>query len=173
MKISDSAKKVTTIKLTDDGTFPNNNHLPVLLYPGALDGDPEQADSLFNRHHWQNSWRDGIFNYHHYHSNAHEVLGVVAGSAIVQLGGDSGRTLSIAAGDVIVLPAGTAHKRLESSSDFAVVGAYPHGMDYNLRKGNDSDRMAALHEIPAVPLPSTDPVYGATGPLLQHWSAKP
>src|SRR5437870_8580248 len=35
--------------------------------------------------------------------------------------------LDVQSGDVIVIPAGVAHQKLDASSDFAVVGAYPDG----------------------------------------------
>ncbi|ASA26537.1 hypothetical protein B9T62_30045 [Paenibacillus donghaensis] len=162
---------VVTLWLHDDGMLPNNAQLPVLIYPGALAEAPQEIEARFNRNGWGNSWQNGVFNYHHYHSNCHEVLGVIRGSAALQLGGDSGETLHVGAGDVLVLPAGTAHKRLHSSADFSVAGAYPAGMDYNLRRDNAADRVEALKEIPGVPLPATDPVYGGDGPLRAHWQA--
>ena len=40
---------------------------------------------------WLGAWVDGIYAFHHFHSTAHEVLGIVAGSASVILGGPKGR----------------------------------------------------------------------------------
>jgi uncharacterized protein YjlB len=76
----------------------------------------------------------------------------------------------VAAGDVIVLPAGTAHKRIVMSADFLVVGAYPPGQEnWDLLRGNPEDRPKADDNIAKVPLPKTDPVAGKDGPLLEHW----
>lgn len=94
---------------------------------------------------------------------------MISGSASLQLGGDAGYTASVEAGDVVVLPAGTAHKKLTASPDFRIAGAYPGGMDYNTRRADPDDFAAALPEIREVPLPERDPVYGEAGPLLRLW----
>jgi uncharacterized protein YjlB len=153
----------------DDGTIPNNPDLPVLLYQGALKDRAGQAEAVFNRNNWLNSWTNGVFGYHHYHSNAHEVLGVLRGNALLQIGGESGEKFEVHAGDVIALPAGTGHKRLGASPDFRVAGAYPNGMSYNLKTGSKVERSTDLAEIKQVPLPEQDPVYGDQGPLVIHW----
>ncbi|WP_151734041.1 cupin domain-containing protein [Paenibacillus tengchongensis] len=168
--ISASELAVKTFQFQDDGLVPNNPRLPVLVYPGVLQEQPEAAEELFNRSGWGNSWQNGVFDYHHYHGNSHEVLGVMSGSARLQLGGEQGAVLEVSAGDVLVLPAGTGHKRLSASSDFRVAGAYPGGIDYNTRRDHAADHAAALAEIPCVPLPDSDPVYGEQGPLLERWS---
>ncbi|WP_054941580.1 cupin domain-containing protein [Paenibacillus ihuae] len=162
-------RSIETLHFKADGLLPNNPKLPAVLYLGALQDKPEKAEQIFNSNGWLNSWVNGVFSYHHYHSNAHEVLGVMSGSASLQLGGDSGRTVQVSAGDVLVLPAGTAHKRLTATQDFCVAGAYPGGADYNTRRATSDDLEAALPEIAMVPLPENDPVYGQAGPLLKAW----
>jgi uncharacterized protein YjlB len=158
-----------TFFFKDDGMFPNNPFLPVILYPGAMKENPEQTEGIFHGHNWTNSWTNGVFDYHHYHSNTHEVLGIIKGSAVLQLGGESGQKVELREGDVVVLPAGTAHKRLSSNPGFQVVGAYPNGMDYNMNTGKAEERAKALEAIPQVPIPETDPVYGKEGPLIKLW----
>ncbi|WP_138495629.1 cupin domain-containing protein [Paenibacillus pinistramenti] len=157
----------------DDGVIPNNPRLPVLLYTGALESNPLGAEALFNKHNWRNSWTNGVYDYHHYHSNTHEVLGVISGEALLQLGGEQGEQLAVRAGDVIVLPAGTGHKKISASEGFRITGAYPDGMEYNLRTGKPGDRPEALEEIESVPLPDMDPVYGKHGPLTRIWALQP
>lgn len=162
--------------LEPDRGFPNNPALPLLVYRGAvgIDGDDPAAtfERLFRQHGWTGAWRDGVFPFHHYHSNAHEVLGVAAGEARIQFGGPNGPEVDVEAGDVVVLPAGTAHKRIDASADFLVIGAYPAGQErYDTLRGEEGEFEEAKRRIPAVELPEADPVFGPGGPLLEHWSA--
>ncbi|UNL83551.1 cupin domain-containing protein [Priestia koreensis] len=161
---------VQTLFFKDDGTIPNNPLLPVLIYHDMLGKKSVEVESIFNQCSWLNSWTNGIFNYHHYHSNAHEVLGVIKGHATVQLGGESGKTLAIKSGDVIVLPAGTGHKLIESSDEFKVAGAYPNGMSYDVKTDQSEGSDKIFRRIKQVPLPKTDPIFGKEGPLLHHWN---
>ncbi|GGG08360.1 cupin domain-containing protein [Paenibacillus abyssi] len=162
--------KVVTFFFKDDGVIPNNPNLPVVLYPNAFECKASRAEHIFNQHNWLNSWSNGVYEYHHYHSNAHEVLGIRRGAASMIIGGESGKVIEVKAGDVIVLPAGTGHKKLASSPDFSVAGAYPAGMRYNLKTGKDGERPQVLHEIQLVPLPTQDPVYGGNGLLMALWT---
>ena len=160
-------------RFADDGAIPNNPTLPFLVYPGALNlpgDDPAAAcEAVFERNGWSGSWRDGIYPFAHYHSTAHEVLGVCRGEAKVRFGGDAGVTLTVRAGDVVVIPAGVGHHNLGASGDFLVVGAYPRGQSWDLRRGLAEERPQVLDNIARVPLPAADPVYGADGPLVAHW----
>lgn len=155
----------------DDGTFPNSS-LPLLFYEEALSrgvAGPEQMEALFAGNGWPPAWRASIFTYHHYHSTAHETLGVVSGSARLMLGGPEGREFDVEPGDVIVIPAGVAHRRLDSSGDFLVVGCYPPGQDWDLLRGQPGERPHADRNIARVPVPKTDPVGGEGGPLIRRW----
>src|SRR5690606_28246148 len=141
----------------DDGRIPNSK-LPLLIYRGVL-SDKEDASKVidvFEANNWTNSWDNGIYSYHHYHSTSHEVLGVYAGSALLHLGGESGERLRVKAGDVIIIPAGVGHKKLEASNDFAVVGAYPEGRDWDVLKGNPGERPRADENIAGLPIPKSD-----------------
>jgi uncharacterized protein YjlB len=156
----------------DDGRIPNNPTLPLLVYSEALPatgGLPSICEVLFRNNGWGGSWRDGVFTYHHYHSTAHEVLGIVRGTARITLGGEAGVTVEVAKGDVVVIPAGVGHRNLGSSTDFLVVGAYPEGQSWDLRTGEPDERPEVLENIRKVPLPGTDPVFGDEGPLHEHW----
>lgn len=165
----DSTSEIRTYFFSDDGVIPNNSSLPVLMYRGVMREQPHETERLFNDNGWLNSWTNGIFDYHHYHSNSHEVLGVISGTVTVQLGGPNGRHFVLHVGDVVVLPAGTGHRRIRASSDLSVVGAYPDGSDYNLHTEHDGNRPDVLQEIKQVPLPNTDPIAGNDGPLIDLW----
>ncbi len=157
----------------DDGTFPNSP-LPLLFYEGALprsEVTPEALERLFAENGWLPAWRASVYTFHHYHSTAHETLGVARGSARLMLGGPHGQEFEVKAGDVIVIPAGVAHRQLGSSSDFLVVGCYPPGQDWDLLRGEPGDRPQADENIARVPLPRTDPVGGADGALVEKWVA--
>lgn len=162
--------KPTAHTFEDDGRIPNSR-LPVLVYAGAVDKDAGAGayEKLFADHGWLGAWRDGIYPFHHFHSTAHEVLGIADGSAEVMLGGPAGRRFELGAGDVVVLPAGTGHCRLASSSDLLVVGAYPNGMDWDLRRGDPAEHDEVVANIARVPLPDQDPVQGQGGPLVELW----
>lgn len=159
----------------DDGSVPNNPRLPVLLYRGVIDvmatRDPEsEVERMFSANGWgRDLWRDGIYPYTHYHSMIHEALGIARGRARVRLGGPQGKDVEVAAGDVAVLPAGTGHQRLEGSSELCVIGAYPPEGTFNLCRGAKGEHDEALRTISQVPVPASDPVYGAAGPLLSLW----
>lgn len=160
------------INFEDDGNIPNS-HLPLLVYRqvlGAKDVSAEAIEALLATGGWPPRWRWSIYPFHHYHSTAHEVLGVASGSARVLMGGAEGKELEIAAGDVIVIPAGVGHRKLAESRDFLVCGGYPPDSEVDLLKGAPEDRPQALANIAAVPLPETDPVHGPGGPLLTLWT---
>ena len=144
--------------------IPNNPALPVVVHHdvAAIVDDPAACEQVFRSHGWGGTWRNGIFPFHHFHSNAHEALGIVRGSARVTLGGPDGETLDVRAGDVLVLPAGTGHKREDGASGLLVIGAYPPGQeDYDLRHGDPDELAEARRNIAAVALPDADPVLGA------------
>jgi uncharacterized protein YjlB len=133
------------------------------------EGDAATIEKIFQQNQWGNSWRNGIYNYHHYHSTAHEVLGIYSGYAKVQMGGPVGLKLDIKAGDIIIIPAGVAHKNLGSSPNFACVGAYPPGQHFDMNYGESGERPKVDENIKAVGLPNTDPVYGGHGILTKEW----
>lgn len=153
----------------DDGRFPNSR-LPLLVYAGAVDAaTPEAIEQMFDVNGWPPQWRYTVYDFHHYHSVCHEALGCARGTASIQFGGPGGKTLDVRPGDVVVIPAGVAHRRVRASDDFMMVGAYPPGQSADLLRGEDGERPGADERIGRVTLPQTDPVNGVGGPLLRAW----
>ncbi len=154
-----------------------NSDLPLVIRRAAIEPDPdapaEAFEAAFRANGWTAGWRNGIFPYEHYHSTAHEVLGIAAGSALVRFGGEGGREVPLATGDVIVIPAGTGHKLIEEDANLLVVGAYAEGRSWDIVRPAPAKLEAALARIAAVPHPSADPVDGPDGPLMALWGASP
>jgi uncharacterized protein YjlB len=158
-----------TFSFEDDGAIPNSP-LPVLIYHGVPEAsEPGSCERLFAENGWLGAWRDGIYSFHHFHSIAHEVLGVVAGSATVMLGGPNGSELEVNPGDVLVLPAGTGHCNL-GDQGLLVIGAYPDGMEWDICRGDPAEHDAAVSRIRAVPPPASDPIGEARGSLRSLWT---
>lgn len=156
----------------DDGSIPNNP-LPLLVYPKTLEAaemEPSRCKKLLAANDWSGAWVNGVFPYHHYHSTSHEVLAVIGGSASITFGGESGETVEVEAGDVVVIPAGVGHRNLGSTPDFSVVGAYPGGRSWDILTGDPEERPESLENIRTVPLPKADPLFGEVGPLIKLWA---
>lgn len=164
--------KTEVLLFPDDGDVPNSR-FPLIAYRRAV--DPSAADAasafedLFGSHGWGNGWRNGIFPFHHYHSTAHEALGIAAGHAEVLFGGEDGQIVIVKAGDAVLIPAGVGHKRLSSSPDLLVIGAYPRGQRADLMREGAEDTAGIRRRILAVPFPASDPVVGTDGPMQKEW----
>jgi uncharacterized protein YjlB len=175
MSVVDTGIEPHTFVFEDDGLVPNNP-LPFLVYKAAVEvgsGHPEKTiERLFAANGWGDMWRNGVYDYLHYHATVHEALGIARGHARVRFGGDAGKELEIAAGDVAILPAGTGHQCLSASSDFSVVGTYPPGAKMHVTRPTPENHAKALKTIPLVKLPKTDPVMGENGPLVRLWSRR-
>jgi uncharacterized protein YjlB len=158
-----------TLQLKRNDWVPNNPRLPVLVYRQALQARDLASgfETMFECNGWPPQRRGTVVNFHHYHSTAHEVLGFFAGSAHLVLGGPGGTVLDVTAGDALVLPVGTGHCRIEATSDFRCVGAYPPKQTFDIctqaPTGEMQTRMARL------PFPHSDPVAGIRGPMSIIW----
>ncbi|KAJ4394374.1 hypothetical protein N0V93_003591 [Gnomoniopsis smithogilvyi] len=186
--------------------IPNSPH-PVLHYIGLLDQlhitdhISEKFHDLFHSNGWQTQWifRYGPTQRSHYHSQAHEVMAVLSGTATIRFGvADTSPDLETAAaaheeggvevpakaGDIFVLPAGTAHKTFDTTpGDFALLtpgdghrvdakgvradggftmmGAYPADSEpWDYAVGGERVKGEEYEKVWAVPKPERDPVLG-------------
>lgn len=113
-----------------------------------------------------------MYQQSHFHSTTHEVLSVVAGRARLCFGGEENpeRVETVVnAGDVMIVPAGVAHRLLEDQSGrFTMVGSYPKGMDWDMcYGGRDEDEDGIKKRISQLDWFDRDPIYGRVGPVLQ------
>jgi uncharacterized protein YjlB len=157
------------LHLKPNGWMPNNS-LPVLIYRGAVPPSNDRAtamERLFTADGWPPQWRNGVYSFHHYHSTAHEVLGFAEGHADLVLGGEGGEPVTVHAGDVVVLPAGTGHCRITASDDFLVIGAYPENEHWDICRTAATPEV--LERMRHVRFPASDPLTGASGALPKIW----
>jgi uncharacterized protein YjlB len=143
-----------------------NSTLPALLFRSVLgpsaNRKAQRFRHAFKTNGWVGLWTDTIYDYTHFHSNAHEVLGIAEGKVTVLLGGEKGRQFRLKAGDMLVIPAGVAHRRIGDDAGLKVIGAYPPGQShFNMKRRGRT--------MPKVALPSEDPFYGEDGPVVRLW----
>ncbi|WYZ42404.1 hypothetical protein EsH8_VI_000103 [Colletotrichum jinshuiense] len=151
-----------------------NSTLPVLHYRDVLP-EPrgeESTTEFLTRNRWEKRGAWGHIEIRHFHPNSHECYGIFRGHSKLLIGkiqDGTGVEVDVKAGDVIVLPAGTAHSCLESSPDYRYIGVYPEGCP---RWRNEMGKKPAEmfgSVIKAVDMPKEDPVYGKNGPLVRLW----
>ena len=165
--------RVIAHQLAASGAIPNHARWPLLIYTSVVAiaaADPAAVfEELFDRNGWPAAWRNGVHPFQHFHCDAHEALGVYSGEVTVQFGGDGGVVITAHPGDVIVLPAGTGHKKLSSRGTLGVVGAYPQGQHPDICTPLLSSLKRSAAAVARVMLPQRDPVYSEDGPLFTHW----
>jgi uncharacterized protein YjlB len=174
--VSVKLSKPETYVFADDGSVPNNPRLPLLIYRGAIDligthNPEEDIEKVVRANRWGGTWRNGIYPYLQYHSMIHEGMGIARGRVKVRFGGQNGKEIDLTPGDVVVVPAGTGHQGVSSTSNLMVIGSYANGGRYDLCRGSRNEYTKALETISQVPLPDRDPVFGKQGPLLQLWQS--
>ncbi|EKM0667212.1 cupin domain-containing protein [Cronobacter turicensis] len=150
-----------------------NNALPVLLYRQVLPADADDAavwfEQRFAQHQWPARWRYPVFTYTHFHTNTHEVLGIYAGEAQIQLGGEAGPVVTLRAGDAVLIPAGVGHKQIDASADFMAAGAYPEGLSPDKFLDEPAQLAQTRNNVAQVAKPARDPLFGAEGGLVTLW----
>lgn len=134
---SNMPTKVKTYILHNTKLIPNSP-FPLLHYPGLLADKTNchatKVYDLFSSNGWDTQWiyRYGPTQTSHYHSQAHECMAVLSGTATIRFGAadlsddldastygqdheDGGVELRAQAGDVFVIPAGVSHKTHDTS----------------------------------------------------------
>jgi uncharacterized protein YjlB len=158
--------------IAPQGYFPGNPYYPLLIYKKALadmNESPQSIQLRLEQNSWCDSWIDGIYDFHHYHSKTHEVLVIISGDCQVQFGGENGLIDTVNQDDVVIIPAGVAHKSLTMSNDFQCIGAYPLDVGCDMNYGAEEEYSKAVEMIKQVRLPIKDPVFGNKGLLFNYW----
>lgn len=105
----------------------------------------------------------------HYHSTTHEVLCIYSGRAKLLFGGEDnpGKVEAVVqAGDVVIVPAGVAHRLLEDvEGEFMMVGGYPEGCEWDMCYGVEGEE-AKARKVGGVKWFERDPLYAGDGPVL-------
>lgn len=157
-----------------DGGVPNSK-LPVLIYhhviPPEVADNAEYLEHLFRANGWPPQWRYPVYPFTHFHSNTHEVVGVYAGAAKLQLGGEKGKIIEVNVGDVLLIPAGVGHKQISADDDFMLVGAYPPNVTADLCHDEPKKMAERIKAINQVPMPESDPVTGHSEGSMHYWHA--
>lgn len=171
--------------------LPNSSilHKPLLIYHaaflGAGDDDDEHTHSVSTAAAAVEAhlrfvgvvvphWRYSMYPTTHFHSTTHEVLCVTSGRARLCFGGEANPArveATVQAGDVMVLPAGVAHRLLEDLSGgrgrrgFEMVGSYPKGFDWDMCYGK-AEEQEKVKSIGKLEWFQKDPIFGEHGPVL-------
>lgn len=110
-----------------------------------------------------------MYSTSHFHSNTHEVLSIAFGKAKLCFGGeDNPKRVEpvMEQGDVIVVPAGVAHRLLEDmDGGFTMVGSYPKGRSWDMCYGKEEED-EKVKGIEHLGWFDRDPIYGDAGPAL-------
>lgn len=118
-------------------------------------------------------WVYGLYHQTHFHSTTHEVHAVVGGRASLCFGGEQNPDRfepTVEKGDIIVIPAGVAHRMLADvggphAESFKMVGAYPEENEWDICFGQE-DEEDKVEGIAKVDWFHTDPLFGDDGPAL-------
>lgn len=110
-----------------------------------------------------------MYSTSHFHSTSHEVLCISSGEARLCFGHEDneGRVEEVLRkGDVVVVPAGVAHRLLEEvegKGTFEMVGSYPTGQSWDMCYGKKGEE-GKIKKIEGLGWFEKDPVYGEDGP---------
>lgn len=111
-----------------------------------------------------------MYSTSHFHSTSHEVLCISNGSAKLCFGHEDNPSRveeTLKQGDVVVVPAGVAHRLLEDvKGDFEMVGSYPRGLSWDMCYGKKGEE-SKIKGIEKLGWFEKDPVFGDGGPASE------
>ena len=113
-------------------------------------------------------WRYTMYSESHFHSTSHEVLCVYSGSADLCFGGEENPDRiepKVSSGDVIVVPAGVAHRLTKDHGGFSMIGSYPKGCNWDMFYGREGEE-EKVKKIGNLDWFERDPIYGDQGHVL-------
>ncbi|CAL8584681.1 hypothetical protein XPA_010267 [Xanthoria parietina] len=166
--------RVSSHQIPSLGRIPNTSiqGKPLLIYHGAFRagaGASRIASHLRSVGVVDPQWRYTMYSTSHFHSNTQEVLSVASGKAKLCFGGEENphRVEAVMEqGDVMVVPAGVAHRLLEDmDGGFTMVGSYPKGSSWDMCYGKEGEdeKVKAIEHLGWF---DRDPIYGPAGPAL-------
>ncbi|KAI3320724.1 RmlC-like cupin domain-containing protein [Xylariaceae sp. AK1471] len=179
--------KVLQYQIPAHGLIPNTSiqKKPLLIYKSAFPNTNATTASGIESHLAKvgvvtPQWRYTMYSTSHFHSTSHEVLVVAKGKAKLCFGHEEneGRAEEVVErGDVVVVPAGVAHRLLEDlgqgdedmegGGGFEMVGAYPAGCTWDMCYGREGEgEEEKVEGIKALGWFERDPLYGDEGPVL-------
>ena len=149
-------------------------HRPLLIYHAAF---PSPTNASAIEFHLQSigvvdpAWRYTMYSTSHFHSTSHEVLCIASGKARLCFGHEGNPKHVepvVEKGDVIVVPAGVAHRLLEDMvGGFQMVGSYPKGRSWDMCYGKPGEE-EQVNGIKKLGWFERDPVYGEKGPAIDE-----
>ena len=166
--------KILKHQIPAHGLTPNTSiqHKPLMIYKSCF---PSSVSASQLESHFTATgvvtpqWRYTMYSTSHFHSTSHEVLGIANGRATLRFGHEDnpdGVTETLTRGDVVVVPAGVAHRLLEDlEGGFEMVGCYPKGSSWDMCYGKKGEE-SKIEGIRKLGWFARDPVYGDEGPVL-------
>lgn len=165
-----SRKLIPAYKLTPNTSIQNK---PLFIYHSAFPSKEVSASALESYVKGIGAvvpqWRYTMYSTSHFHSTSHEVLCIASGRAMLCFGHeDNPDTVQqeLSKGDVVVIPAGVAHRLLEDlEGGFSMVGCYPPGKQWDMCYGKQGEEKQ-VSSIKDLGWFDKDPIYGEEGPVL-------
>ncbi|KAI5195661.1 hypothetical protein E4T39_08127 [Aureobasidium subglaciale] len=167
--------KISKHQIPAHGLIPNTSiqRKPLLLYRNAFSVDVSAGqieEHLRKIGIVEPAWRYTMYPTSHFHTTCHEVLCISSGSASLCFGHEDNPSCVkevVKKGDVVIVPAGVAHRLLEDlEGGFEMVGSYPKGgKSWDMCYGKQGEE-GKVQGIKGLGWFGADPVFGERGPVM-------